>query len=156
MFHWNVVILLSNKSIMNMTNVINTLGLHTTNFINGRNGSYRIVYKCKAGFMSISEGSYNNSLANEMGPSALLDGWKKGSLQTIQFQAYGSNPEVWLTVFAMKGKKCVVIDEDILKGLTVGTINQYFSNTNLYSQMQYSAVNAKNWASKAFVMNEAA
>jgi hypothetical protein len=55
----------------------------------------------------------------------------------------------------MKGKKCVLIDEDILKGLTVGTINQYWSETNLYSQMQYSIVNAQNWASKAFIMNAA-
>jgi hypothetical protein len=31
----------------------------------------------------------------------------------------------WLTVFARKGKKVVVIDEEILKGLTVGTINSY-------------------------------
>lgn len=110
-----------------MNTVINTLGLQTTNFINGREGSYRIVYKCQAGFMSISEGSYNNSYANQMGPAVLLDGsleWKKGSLQTIQFQPYGSNPEIWLTVFAMKGKKCVVIDEEILRGLTVSTINE--------------------------------
>ena len=138
-----------------MSKVINTLGLHTSNFIQGRSGSYRIVYKCKAGFFSISEGSYNNSYANEMGPAVLLDGWKKGSLQTIQFQADGSNPEIWLTVFARKGKKIVVIDEDILKGLTVGTINQYFIDTNLYSQKQYEAVGAKNWANKAFVMNAA-
>lgn len=137
-----------------MSSIINTLRLSPSNFIRGQKGSYRIIYKCQAGFMSISESEPNDKLANDCGPAVLLDGWKKGSLQTIQFKAEGG--QYWLTVFARKGKNIVVIDEDILKGLTVGTINQYFSDTNLYSQMQYSAVNASNWASKAFVMNEAA
>ncbi len=133
--------------------IINTLGLGTCNFINGQKGSYRIVYKCQAGFMSIAETQYNDDIANEHGPAQLLSSWKKGSLQTIQFKA--ENGHYWLTVFARKGKKIVVIDEDILKGLTVGTINSYFIDTNLYSQKQYAHVNAKNWASKVFVMNAA-
>jgi hypothetical protein len=138
---------------MNMNKIINTLGLHTSNFINGQKGSYRIVYKCQAGFFSIAEAKYNDDIANEHGPASLLSSWKKGSLQTIQFMAEGG--QYWLTVFARKGKKIVVIDEDILKGLTVGTINSFFTDTNLYSQKQYEAVGAKNWANKAFVMNAA-
>ena len=142
-----------NQSIMNMSNVINTLGLETCNFIRGQKGSYRIVYKCQAGFMSIAETQYNDDMANEHGVAQLLSNWKKGSLQTIQFKAEGG--QYWLTVFARKGKKIVVIDEEILKGLTVGIINSYFIDTNLYSQKQYEIVGAKNWASKAFVMNAA-
>lgn len=103
--------------------------------------------------MSISESDHSNKFANEHGPATLLDGWKKGSLQTIQFMSEGG--QFWLTVFARKGKKIVVIDEDILEGLTVGTINSFFIDTNLYSQKQYAHVNAKNWANKAFVMNAA-
>ena len=141
------------KSIMNMSNVINTLGLGTCNFIRGQKGSYRIVYKCQAGFMSIAETQYNDDMANNHGAAQLLSSWKKGSLQTIQFMAEGG--QYWLTVFARKGKKIVVIDEEILKGLTVGIINSYFIDTNLYSQKQYEIVGAKNWASKAFVMNAA-
>ena len=136
-----------------MSSIINTLGISTSNFINGQKGSYRIVYKCQAGFMSIAETQYNDDMANEHGPAQLLSSWKKGSLQTIQFKA--KNGHYWLTVFARKGKKIVVIDEDILKGLTVGIINSYFIDTNLYSQKQYAHVNAKNWASKVFVMNAA-
>jgi hypothetical protein len=136
-----------------MSSIINTLGISTSNFINGQKGSYRIVYKCQAGFMSIAETQYNDDMANEHGPAQLLSSWKKGSLQTIQFKA--ENGQYWLTVFARKGKKIVVIDEDILKGLTVGIINSYFIDTNLYSQKQYAHVNAKNWASKVFVMNAA-
>jgi hypothetical protein len=138
---------------MQATQIVNTLGLHTSNFINGQKGSYRIVYKCQAGFYSIAETQYNDDMANNHGAAQLLSSWKKGSLQTIQFMAEGG--QYWLTVFARKGKKIVVIDEEILKGLTVGIINSYFIDTNLYSQKQYEIVGAKNWASKAFVMNAA-
>jgi hypothetical protein len=41
----------------------------------------------------------------------------------------------------------------MLSQLEVGDINQSLSNTALYSQEQYKAVNAKSWASKAYVMN---
>jgi len=136
-----------------MSNIINTLGLGTCNFIREQKGSYRIIYKCQAGFMSIAEAKYNDDMANDHGPAQLLSIWTKGSLQTIQFMAEGS--QHWLTVFARKGKKIVVIDEEILKGLTVSIINSYWINTNLYSQKQYSHVNAKNWACKAFIMNAA-
>lgn len=138
---------------MQATQIVNTLGLHTSNFINGQKGSYRIVYKCQAGFYSIAETQYNDDMANEHGPAQLLASWKKGSLQTIQFKAEGGL--YWLNVFARKGKKIVVIDEEILKGVTVGIINSYFIDTNMYSQKQYETVGAKNWASKAFVMNAA-
>ena len=139
-----------------MSNIINTLGLHTSNFIQGRKGSYRIVYKCQAGFMSIAETQYNNDIANNYGPAQIPSSYKKGSLQTVQFCPEGQEgKDYWLTVFARKGKKIVVIDEDILKDLTVGQINSYFIDTNLYSQSQYTMVGAKNWASKAFVMNAA-
>jgi hypothetical protein len=37
--------------------------------------------------------------------------------------------------------------------MEVGDINQIWTNTNLYDQKQYGMVNAKTWASKAFVMN---
>ena len=139
-----------------MSNIINTLGLHTSNFIQGRKGSYRIVYKCQAGFMSIAESLYSNDLANNHGPAQLLSNYKKGSLQTIQFCPEGQEgKDYWLTVFARKGKKIVVIDEEILRDITVAQINSYFIDTNLYSQVQYAFVNAKNWACKAFVMNAA-
>jgi hypothetical protein len=81
--------------------------------------------------------------------------FKKGGLATIEFQGDDFKSDAWLTVFAMKGKKCMVIDEAILIDLTVGTINSFWIDTNLYSQVQYAFVNAKNWACKAFVMNAA-
>jgi hypothetical protein len=125
-----------------MKNIINVTGVNTVDFIQGRKGTYQAIVKVPAGFMSAYE------VGTEL-PS--LNRWKKGSLQTIQFRAEGSN--AWLTVFARKGNKIVLVDQEILETLEVGTINQLFFNTNLYSQLQYAAVKAKTWADKAFVMN---
>ena len=137
-----------------MNKLINTLDLRTVNFINGQKGTYRVVIKCPAGFYTIKEIEDFNGVENGYeSPSEILSWYKKGALTTIEFKANDGNH--FLTVFAMKGKKCVLIDEDILKGLTVGTINQYWSNTNLYSQSQYANVKATTWASKAFMMNAA-
>ena len=82
-------------------------------------------------------------------PEAIITAYKKGALQTVEFQPEGT--DIWLTVFARKGNTIVVIDETILGNLTVGTINQLYSNTNLYNQAQYSAVGAKTWADRAYV-----
>jgi hypothetical protein len=45
------------------------------------------------------------------------------------------------------------MDQQLFEDMEVGDINQIWSNTNLYDQKQYGMVNAKSWASKAFVMN---
>ena len=81
----------------------------------------------------------------------LIDGFKKGALQTVEVELEGSGH--YLTVFARVGKKVHLIDEAILQDLTVGTINSMYYNTNLYSAAQYRAVNCKSWADKAFVYN---
>jgi hypothetical protein len=70
----------------------------------------------------------------------------------VEFQAEGT--DTWLTVFARVGKKIHVIDEDILRTLDIGTINQLWYNTELYSQAQYNAVGAKTWADLAYVRKE--
>ena len=85
-------------------------------------------------------------------PEALIAGFKKGALQTVQFNPAGT--DIWLTVFAKNGKKIPVIDQAILADLSVGTVNSYWLNTALYNQHQYTAVGAKTWADKAFTMNE--
>ena len=85
-------------------------------------------------------------------PETLLTQYKKGALQTVQFQPNPDGP--WLTLFARTGKKIHFIDETILKELSVGTINQMFFNTQLYDWQQYKACNTKTWESKAYVMNQ--
>jgi hypothetical protein len=117
--------------------------LKVVDFISGRKGTYQAIVKVQAGFMTAYE------IGSEL-PS--LNRWKKGALQTIEFQPEGAKH--WLTVFAKKGTKVILIDEKIAEQLEVGTVNQLFYNTNLYSQDQYKAVGAKTWADKVFVKNE--
>ena len=121
----------------------NIKGLTVVDFISGRKGIFQAIVKVPAGFM----------VAYEIGcelPS--LNRWKKGALQTIEFQPEGTNH--WLTVFARKGTKIILLDQKIAETITVGTINSLFYNTNLMDQVQYRAVSAKTWADKVFVMNE--
>lgn len=137
---------------MKNTTIINTIGLNTVKFINGNKGQFRVISKVKAGFMTVVEfnSHVNETFSNN--PSQVLGWFKKGVIQTVEFKAEGSNH--WLTVFARVGKKIKLVDEDMLKGLKVGVINQLWFNTELYSQTQYQNVNAKTWESFVFVMNE--
>lgn len=121
----------------------NIKGLQVVNWIGDRKGIFQAIVKVQAGFMIASE------IGSEL-PS--LGRWKKGALQTIQFKAEGTSH--WMTVFAKKGTKVVLIDEKIAETITVGTINSLFYNTNLMDQNQYQAVKAKTWADKAFLLNE--
>ena len=135
-----------------MSKLINTTGIHTVNYIDGRSGSYRFITKCRAGYMSCTNSREIYNKAFNESKRSILDGYKKGALQAIEFQPEGS--DYWLTIFARVGKKIKVIDESILLDLEVSTINGIWYNTDLYNNDQYQAVNAKTWASKAFVMNE--
>ena len=123
--------------------VNNIKGLQLVNWIGDRKGIFQAIVKVPAGFMKAYE------IGSEL-PS--LNRWKKGALQTIQFQPEGS--KAWLTVFARKGTKVVFMDEKIAEDVTVGIVNQLFYNTNLMDQAQYRSVNAKTWADKAFLLNE--
>jgi hypothetical protein len=124
--------------------MINTIkGLQVVDFIGERKGTFQAIVKVPAGFMSAYQIGTNL-------PS--LSRWKKGTLQTIEFQPEGANH--WLTVFAKKGTKVIMIDQALAEQLEVGTVNQLFYNTNLMDQVQYKAVNAKTWADKVFVLNE--
>jgi hypothetical protein len=121
----------------------NIKGLTVVDYIGEDKGLFQAVVKVPAGFM----------VAYEIGsdiPS--LNTWKKGALQTLQFKREGS--PAWMTVFAKKGNKVMVIDKAIAETITVGTINSLFYNTNLIDQAQYRSVNAKTWADKVFVENK--
>ena len=123
--------------------VNNIKGLQVVNWIGDREGIFQAIVKVPAGFMIATE------IGSEV-PS--LNRWKKGALQTIQFKAEGTNH--WMTVFAKKGTKVVLIDEKIAETITVGTINSLFYNTNLMDQTQYQTVKAKTWGDRAFLLNE--
>jgi len=136
-----------------MTDLINITSVRTTNFIDGRQiTGVRFISKSRAGFMTVVDARDFDIERYNKYPEALISGFKKGALHTVQVQLEGSDH--FLTVFARVGKKIHIIDETILREVTVGTINGLFYNTELYSQAQYKAVNAATWASYAFKMNE--
>jgi len=140
-----------------MTQIINTTTISDVDFINGQKGEYRAIVKVKAGFVTVVDdlGSTANWSTGPQWKRAIdvFRGFKKGALQTIQFRAEGS--KTWLTVFARSGNKIRLMDKELFRDMEVGDINQSWSNTNLCDQKQYGMVNAKTWASKAFVKNAA-
>lgn len=139
-----------------MKNIINTEKINQVDFINGRNGQFRAVVKVQAGFFTVVDdlGILSNWESGAQWKSAIqvFRNFKKGALQTIEFQAEGSKN--WITVFAKKGNKIVLMDTELFLEMRVGDINQDWTNTNLYSQANYNAANAKTWADKAFIFNE--
>jgi hypothetical protein len=135
-----------------MKNLVNIAGINTVNVLGAyanTKGKFRFITKCRAGWMTITDARPADNEYHIMYPESIITGYKKGALQTVEFQPEGT--DIWLTVFARKGNKIVLIDEVILEHLTVGTINQYYSNTNLYNQTQYEVVGAKTWADRAYV-----
>jgi hypothetical protein len=138
-----------------MANVINTTTIHMTDFIQDRPGQYRAIVKVKAGFLTVVDdlGATCNWRSGFQWKRAIdvFRNFQKGALQTIQFKAEGSDN--WLNVFARSGKTVKIMDRQLFEEIEVGDINQIWTSTNLYDQKQYGAVNAKTWASKAFVPN---
>jgi len=137
---------------MTKTNTINTdikvldKSIQIVDFIKGRTGTFRAIVKVRAGFMtSVSNNRWENIYD-------VFSSFKKGTLQTIEFIPADTN--ISLNVFAMKGKKCVIMDKELAEMITVGDVNSTWSSTNLYSQDQYRLVNATSWISKVFVINE--
>ena len=114
-------------------------------------GKFRSIVKTKLGMTCVDARDFDNPRMME-NPECIISGYKKGVLQTVQFQPEGYDS--WSTVFSRTGKKVNLIDESILVNLTVGTINSMYYNTNLYSNEQYKSVNSKTWASMAYKMNE--
>jgi len=114
-------------------------------------GEYRWIVKTKLGMTSVDGRSFDNDRCSKY-PESIINGYKRGGIQTVQFKPKGF--ETYLTIFSRVGKKVKLVDETILLNLTVGTINSMYDNTNLMDSNQYKAVNSKVWASKAFTMNE--
>lgn len=110
-------------------------------------GKYRVITKCQAGYMI-------SSITEADSPIRAFRQYKPKSIQSIAvIKSINNVGEFDFTVYARNGKK-VWASEEFLAEVEVGDINQALSETALYSQEQYSAVNAKSWAAKAYVMNE--
>ncbi len=136
-----------------MTKLINTIqDIMTVNILDQyTGGEFRHIVKTNLGMTCCDARDFDNVRMYKF-PESIISGYKRGVLQTVQFKPEGSG--VWLTVFSRTGKKVKLMDEAIMRNLTVGTINGMFDNTNLMDMRQYKAVNSKTWASMAFVVNE--
>lgn len=137
--------------------IINSERIGQVDFIKGQAGEYRAIVKVQAGFMTVVDDLGIQANWGKQQWNSAMDvfrGFKKGALQTIEFRAEGSN--TWLTVFARKGNKIILMDNAMFLAMEVGDINQDWSNSNLYSQNNYRLCGAKTWADKAFVLNHQA
>ena len=138
--------------------IINSERIGQVDFITGQAGEYRAIVKVQAGFMTVvNDHGIQSKWSSGASWKTAMDvfrGFKKGALQTIEFRAEGFN--TWLTVFARKGNKIILMDTAMFLEMEVGDINQDWSNSNLYSQNNYRLCNAKTWADKAFVLNHQA
>lgn len=138
-----------------MSNITNLTHITPVDYINDRAGEFRAIVKVRAGFMTTVD-DLGIIQKWERGPQwkraiDVFRSFKKGALQTIQYRANGTDH--WLAVFARKGKTILLMDHQMFEDMTVADINQNWSDTNLYDQRQYAAVNATNWSCKAFVKN---
>jgi hypothetical protein len=136
-----------------MANLVNTPNFNTVDILSDYSaGKFRFITKTRSGFFTITDAREldNPRLLNNK--ESILTGYKKGALQTVEFCPEGG--DYYLTVFARVGKKIKLIDKSILENLTVGIINAYYINTELYSQTQYKLVGAKTWADFAYQLNE--
>jgi hypothetical protein len=136
--------------------IFNSERISQTDFIQDRKGEYQAIVKVQAGFMTTVD-DLGIKCKWESGPQwkraiNVFRSFKKGALQTIQFKAEGT--DTWLNVFARKGNKIILMDEQLFQDMEVGDINQNWSNTNLYSQTNYALAGAKTWADKAFIANK--
>ena len=136
-----------------MNNLVNHTNIRTVDILTDYSkGKFRFISKTRAGWNTTTDAKdFDNSrlIAN---PESIITGYKKGALQTVEFCPEGG--DYYLTVFARVGKTVKLIDKTILAALTVGIINHYWYNTNLYSQSQYAAVGAKTWADYAYQLNQ--
>jgi hypothetical protein len=139
------------NSITNITD-IRTVDIINNDHYENTPGKFRFITKCKAGYFTCNDARDFDDQRLYDNPSLVLGAYKKGALQAVEYKPAGSDH--FFTVFAKKGTKVLYMDEAIMRGLEVGTVNQLWFNTNLYNQAQYRAVNSKNWASKVFVMNK--
>ena len=101
-------------------------------------GKFRFISKTRLGMTCTDARSFDNERLMKY-PESIISGYKKGTLQTVEFCPEGST--FYLTIFCRVGKK-------------VKLINGLYYNTNLYNQDQYKTVNSTSWASKAFVLND--
>ena len=99
---------------------------------------YRVVTKCRAGFMTISDGK--STLQN------LVNRYQKNALQTIEIKSLKS--DIFLTALALKANKFVTVANCILENIEIGTIHSSFPK--MADHGHWKAIGSKTWADNAY------
>ena len=105
---------------------------------------YRVVTKCVAGWMTISEGK--SSL------QALVNRYKKGALQTIELKSTHPGSDTYLTALALKANKFATVANCILENITIGTIHSSFPK--MADHGHWKNIGSKTWADNAYRLED--
>ena len=105
---------------------------------------YRVVTKCVAGWMTISEGKA--SLQN------LVNRYKKNALQTIELKSTHPGSDTYLTALALKANKFATVANCILENITIGTIHSSFPK--MADHGHWKAIGSKTWADNAYKLED--
>lgn len=103
---------------------------------------YRVVTKCTAGFMTISDGK--STLQN------LVNRYQKNALQTIEIKSLKS--DTFLTALALKANKFVTVANCILENIEIGTIHSSFPK--MADHGHWKAIGSKTWADNAYKLED--
>ena len=118
---------------------------HTSNWgldWNTTKYKYRTISKCRAGFLTISDG--------ESTLERIVCNWKKNALHTVEVQLPGS--EHFLTVLALKANKFHLVDNCILENIKIGTIHSSFPK--MADHGHWRAIGSKTWADNAYKLED--
>ena len=105
---------------------------------------YRVVTKCVAGWMTISEGK--STLA------ALVNRYKKNALQTIELKSTHPGSDTYLTALALKANKFATVANCILENITIGTIHSSFPK--MADHGHWKNIGSKTWADNAYRLED--
>ena len=118
---------------------------HTSNWgldWNTTKYKYRTISKCRAGFLTISDG--------ESTLERIVCNWKKNALHTVEVQLPGS--EHFLTVLALKANKFHLVDNCILENIKIGAIHSSFPK--MADHGHWRAIGSKTWADNAYKLED--
>ena len=105
---------------------------------------YRVITKCRAGFMTISDGK--SSLKN------LVNRYQKNALQTIELKSTHPGSDTFLTALALKAGKFVTVANCILENIEIGTIHSSFPK--MADHGHWKAIGSKTWADNAYRLED--
>jgi hypothetical protein len=105
---------------------------------------YRVVTKCQAGWMTISEGKSTLK--------ALVNRYKKNALQTIELKSTHPGSDTYLTALALKANKFATVANCILENIEIGTIHSSFPK--MADHGHWRAIGSKTWADNAYKLED--